>query len=158
MDLDFARLRRGELITAASAVLLVIFMFLFKWFGVDGVSVNAWHALSIVRWLMLGTVACALVLAYVQVNRRSPALPVSMSVIVTTLAGILVLVLIYRVLINEPGPDNLVDQKVGAFLGLLSAAGIAYGGYESMRTEGLAPADERTEVETVTLPGQPPGA
>jgi FlaA1/EpsC-like NDP-sugar epimerase len=152
MDLDFSRLRRGELIAAGSALALLAVMFLLKWYGAAGViSVNAWHALSILRWLMLLTIAMALVLAYLQASRRSPALPVTFSVLVSTVAALLVLLLIYRVLINEPGPDNIVGQKLGAYLGLLCAIGIAYGGYASMRTEGLSAADARTQIETVVI-------
>jgi hypothetical protein len=160
MQFDISRLRRGELIAGGSALLLLAFMFLLKWYGAGSLaSVNAWHALTILRWPMLATIAVALALVYFQATRRSPALPVSLSVIVTTLAALLVLLLIYRVLINEPGPDNVVSQKAGAFLGLVSAIGIAYGGYESIRDEGLSSKDARTEVETVALsrpePGQP---
>jgi hypothetical protein len=40
--------------------------------------------------------------------------------------------LIYRVLIVLPGPGTVIDQKLGAILGLVCALGIAWGGYESM--------------------------
>jgi hypothetical protein len=165
MELDLGRLRRGELIAAGSAVLLLVVMFLLKWYGVGGVvgafaaragisaSVNGWHALTILRWLMLLTIIAALALAYLQASQPSPALPVSASVIVTVLGALLTILLIYRVLINEPGPDNLVDPKPGAFIGLLSAVGITYGGYASLREEGLSIRDARTEVETALLRG-----
>lgn len=162
MELDFSRLRRGELIAAGSALALLAIMFLFKWYGLTGAagvlasrlglsaSANGWHALTIVRWLMLLTIVLALALAYLQAKQRAPALPVALSVIVTTLGAILVLVLIYRVLINEPGSDALTETKLGAFLGLLSAIGITYGGYASMREEGLSANDARTQVEKLT--------
>ncbi len=157
MDLDFSRLRRGELIAASSALALLAVMFLLKWYGADGVAaVNAWHALSILRWVMLATILLAFALAYLQVSRRSPAWPVTFSVLVTTAAVLLVLMLIYRVLINEPGPDDVVGQKAGAYLGLLCAVGIVYGGYLSMRAEGLSSTDARTQIETVVI-GDGPG-
>ena len=99
MELDLGRLRRGELIAAGSAVVLLVVMFLLKWYGVGGVvgafaaragisaSVNGWHALTILRWLMLLTIIAALALAYLQASQRSPALPVSASVIVTVHAA-----------------------------------------------------------------------
>jgi Kef-type K+ transport system membrane component KefB len=149
MELDLSRLRRGEWIAAGSALALLAVMFLLKWYGVPGVSVNAWHALSILRWLMLLTIVTALVLAYLQASRRSPALPVTFSVLLTTVAVLLVLLLIYRVLINEPGPDDIVGQRLGAYLGLLCALGITYGGYRSMRAEGLSPRDAGTQIETL---------
>lgn len=159
MEPDFSRLRRGELIAASSALALLAVMFLLKWYGAPGVeSVDAWHALSIVRWLMLLTIVLALALAYLQASQHSPAVPVTLSVLVLTFGLLLVLLLIYRVLINEPGPDNLVDRKLGAFLGLLCAIGITYGGYLSLRREGLAPKDERTEIETLAIGAAQPGS
>jgi hypothetical protein len=46
--------------------------------------------------------------------------------------------LVYRVLVALPAPAQVVDQKLGAFLGLLCALGIAYGGLESRRAERRA--------------------
>jgi len=35
-----------------------------------------------------------------------------------------------------PSPNEIVDQKFGAFVGLAAALGIAVGGYDSLREEG----------------------
>jgi hypothetical protein len=161
MDLDPSRLRRGELIVGASALVLLASIFFLNWYGLSSVpgptaanlgvsaSVNGWDGLTTLRWLMLLTIACGLGLVFLQATRRAPAIPVSMSVIVTVLGLITALALVYRVLINEPGPDNLVEQKAGAFVGLISAIVFVYGGYESMRREGIAANDGPSEIETV---------
>jgi hypothetical protein len=163
MDLDPSRLRRGELLVGAGAVVLLASMFLLKWYGLSGqpspigarlgssTSVNGWHALTTIRWLELVTIVCGLWLVYLQASRRAPALPVSLSVIVTVLAFLTSLALLYRVLIDEPGPDSLVEQKPGAFVGLLAAIVIVYGGFRSMRQEGIADKDAPAEIETVRL-------
>ncbi len=57
--------------------------------------------------------------------------------------------LIYRVLINVPGSDSVVDARVGAYLGLATALAILYGGYRSMRREGISPNDAPAEIETL---------
>jgi hypothetical protein len=115
--------------------------------------VTGWDGLTNVRWLILVTVACGLLLVFLQASRKAPALPVSFSVIVTVLAVLTVLALIYRVLINEPGPDGYVDQQVGAFVGLVSSIALVYGGYASMRQEGIAPRDAPAlaDIEVVRL-------
>ena len=41
------------------------------------------------------------------------------SLFVTVLGGLTFLVLIYRVLINVPGPNGFVTRDVGGFIGLL---------------------------------------
>lgn len=162
MGFDSSRLRRGEWIAGTGAVLLLAFMFLLKWYGLKGsiaptastlgvsTSVNAWNGLTNLRWLMLVTILVTLVLVYFQGTRRAPAIPVTLSLFTMLLGGLTLLLLIYRVLINEPGPGDLVSTKVGAYLGLLAAAAITYGGYSSLRTEGIAPKDT-VPVEELTV-------
>jgi hypothetical protein len=152
---DPSRLRRGELIVGASVVVLTISTFALDWFGVSGgggTSVNGWDGLTNVRWLMLLAIVCAILLVVAQATRRAPAVPVALSVAVTVVAIPTALALIYRVLINQP--DGSGGVKVGAFVGLASALALAYGGYESMRQEGIAPRDAPAEIETIRLSDQ----
>ncbi len=166
MDIEISRLRAGEIIAAASAVLLLVFMFALPWYSVKSATlstvalstkVDGWQALTHIRWLMVVTIIAALALAYFQATRRAPAIPVSLSVILTVLGLLTALVLVYRVLINVPGSDDLVDVKTGAYLGLLGALGILYGGFSSMRQEGISPSDAPSEIETVR-PGSSGGS
>jgi hypothetical protein len=163
MDFDPSRLRRGEIIVGAGSVVLLASMFVLTWYGLAAqprpaatsggasTSLNGWDALTNVRWLMLLTIACGLALVCLQAARRAPAIPVTLSVIVAVLGLLTVLVLIYRVLINEPGSDAVIEQKAGAFVGLASAIAIVLGGYLSMREEGIADKDGPGEIETVSL-------
>jgi hypothetical protein len=163
MGLDPSRLRRGELIVGAGTLVLLVSMFALKWYGPSApfhptavslgvpTSVNGWNALTHLRWLMLVTIACGLALVYLQAARRAPAVPVTFSVIVTVLGLLTALALFYRVVINEPGSDGVIDQKAGAFVGLASAIAIVIGGYLSMRDEGIADRDAPSEIETVHL-------
>ena len=135
----------GELIAALSAVALTLEMFFVQWYGIAGVSSafasrssvssteNGWHALTTLRWLMLVTALVALSSMVLRVGQRFGRAPVDSGAIVMILGSVTSLLLAYRVLINPPAPSSVVDQKVGAFLGVLSAIGIAYGGYESWR-------------------------
>jgi hypothetical protein len=95
---------------------------------------------------MLVTVFVALALSFFQARRGAPAIPVTFSVLAAILGGLSSLWLIYRVLINPPGGS----AKLGAFIGLFAALAIAYGGYSSMRLEGIAPSDA-AEITTVRL-------
>jgi hypothetical protein len=144
MDLDPARLRRGELLAGTGAVLLLVFLLAGKWYGHAGTSRTGWEALTTLRWLLVVTIAAALVLVAAQVTRRSPAIPVTLSMIVAVLGLISVLALVYRVLINPPS-----HEQAGAFLGLISAIGLAYGGYLSLREEGIARRDAPREIPVV---------
>jgi len=151
MEFDPSRLRRGELLAGASAVLLAIFLVGGKWYrpgtGSAG-SQTGWQALTDLRWLLLLTIIAAVALVIVQATRRAPAIPVTMSLVVMLLGIVTVLALIYRVLIDPPP-----HQQAGAYLGLLSAIGIMVGGYLSLRQEGVAARDNRRDIPIVTPGG-----
>ncbi len=163
MDLDPSRLRRGEVIVGASSLALAVFMFALPWYGLSSplgraaselgvaTSLNGWHGLSHSHWLLVLTILAGFALVYLQATRPAPALPVSLGVIVTTLALLTDLLLIYKVLINVPGPNSLMEAKVGAYLGLAASLLITYGGYESMRREGIASRDAPRDIETIRL-------
>jgi hypothetical protein len=158
-----SRLRHGEWIAGISGLLLLVFMFALRWYQPKGVSdptaallgfevapLNGWDGLTNVRWLMLLTGVFGLGLVWAQATRRAPAVPVTLSLFVMLLGGLTTLVLIYRVLINPPG-GPLIEQKAGPYLALAAAIGVAYGGYASLRQEGVAPRDGPQEIETVDL-------
>jgi hypothetical protein len=160
--LSVERLRSGELIAGASATALLIFLFAPEWYSLKGTlaptatilgarsSWNGWWGLAGARYLVLVTIAVALALVYFQAAQRAPALPVALSVIVLVLGGACVIALVYRVLAGPPSGGSLLDTQVGPYLGLVAAAGIAYGGFRSLREEsGADPA--ALEIETVRL-------
>jgi uncharacterized membrane protein YhaH (DUF805 family) len=152
MEVD--RLSTGEKISAVSAVLLFIFMF-FDWFGakVEGVpgfsgSVeaggSAWDALDVIPIFLMLAIVVALAVAVIRLTDADVEPPVSMNAIVAALGGLAVLLILYRI-INPPGDGDAlagvgvdITLKLGIFLGLLAAAGIAYGGYSAMREEGAS--------------------
>jgi hypothetical protein len=144
MDFDPGRLRRGELLAGTGAVLLLLFMLAGKWYGRGGRSRTGWQALTDLRWLLLVTIAAAFALTLAQITRRSPAIPVTLSMIVAVLGLISVLALIYRVLVDAPA-----HEQAGAFLGLISAVGLAYGGYLSFREEGISRRDAPRDIPVV---------
>ena len=166
MEFNPSRLRKGEWIVGAGGIVLLASMFLLKWYGLTGAvtpqaerlgfptSVNGWHGLTTLRWFMLVTIILSLALVYFQATRRSPAVPVSVSVILLVVALITLIALIYRVLINEPGPDSLIDQKAGAFIGLIATLAIAWAAYLSLREEGVREADGPGDIDTIPLTGQ----
>jgi hypothetical protein len=164
VEFDRTRLRSGEWIVGAGSLVLLASTFLFKWYALSGplaqtaskflglsTSINGWDALSNLRWLIVLTGLAGLALVYVQGSRRAPALPISVTVIVTVLAFLTSIALIYRVVIDEPGGYSVITQRFGAFAGLFSAIAITVGAYRSLREDGIAPADAPSEVETVKL-------
>jgi hypothetical protein len=139
------RIRRGAVLSSASALTLLIVMFTFEWYGVAGVpdpsaarpavstAENAWHGLPIVRWVMLATIVVTLGSLVLRASQRSHGTKTDTSRIIAALGALTSILLLYRVLIDLPAADQVLDQKLGAFLGLLCAFGIALGGWESVR-------------------------
>jgi hypothetical protein len=149
MESDPPHLRRGEILAGASALALLIFLFALNWLTFSGHNRHGWEAIPVLRWVLLVTALTALVLAFTQATRSGPALPVSLSVIVTVLGALSGLLMIARLLTTSAG------LCVGAFLGLLAVIGIAAGGFDSLRREqGWTPGPEHP-VETVPLGGGP---
>src|SRR3954468_5590016 len=147
--MDFSKLRTGELIAGVCGVLLLIVMF-FSWYGVGGAAgsilsaanidttVNAWKAFDFIDLLLFVTAIVAIGAAVLAASGRSVALPVAASVVVTVLGIIVTLLVLYRI-INQPGPNDVVDVKFGAYLGFLICLGIAVGGFLAMADEGAVP-------------------
>jgi uncharacterized membrane protein len=159
MRFDRTRLRRPEWIVGAGGLVLLGSMLLLPWYSLTSVSgppgpqyfiktsVDGWHGLGHAHWLLLVTILLAFALVFFQAARRAPAVPVTLSLFAALLGGLTVLWLIYRVLINPPGGS----RELGGFIGLVGALVITYGGYTSLRLEGIAPADGPSTIPTITL-------
>lgn len=155
MELD--KLSRGEKVSAVSAILLFIFMF-FDWFGakvsgvpgfsgtVEGAGGSAWDALDVIPIFLMLAIVVAIGVAIVRLTDADLEPPFSLNAIVAALGGLAVLLILYRI-IDPPGGGSFggvsvdITLKFGIFLGLIAAAGIAYGGYSAMREEGLTFSD-----------------
>ncbi|HEU5104765.1 MAG TPA: hypothetical protein VFU11_02870 [Solirubrobacterales bacterium] len=144
------RLSTGEKIAGASAVLLFIFMF-FDWFKVDvssgdglfSVSIggNAWEAFSTIDIILMITIIAAVAVAVIRLADAVVEPPFSINAVVAILGAVSVLLILYRI-IDPPGGSDIegvdISPAIGAFLGLLAAAGITYGGYRAMQEEGTS--------------------
>ena len=92
-------------------------------------TANAWASFPTLRWLLLVTAALGLLLGYLQAARPAPALPVTLDVVLVTLAAITTLVLLIRLLTGDGSP------QVGGWLGLVATAALTVGAFASLREE-----------------------
>ena len=159
-------LRSGELLAGAGAVALFVLLFL-DWFQPDiqaGVTetsgrilgaephLSGWTSLG---WLMivllLATIVLAVWLAASTLFAATVSQPVAAGVLVGSVGVLAFVSLLVRVTILQPGlgigfPDELVDVRVPAYLGIAASAVILAGGWVSI-------ADERTDApESATTP------
>lgn len=134
MTIDVRRLRSGELLAGASAAGLLVVMFL-EWFG----DRSAWEALTIIRVLLVAVAALALTLVVLTLTARPVAMACAAASITVGVAALAVLPVLYRIAVDEPGPDAGADIGLGAYLGLLLVLGCAAGAWRAL-------ADERTDA------------
>ena len=140
MDVD--KLGPGQRIAAGAAVLLFIDLFL-DWYSAGNdafsVSVDAWGAFSWTDLLLTLTVIVALAMAAQAMGLLS--IPVRLSTVLLPLAAVMTLIVLYR-LLNQPGPNDLVNNEFASYLGLLLTAAVAYGASRA-----------QNEHEAVSAPG-----
>lgn len=149
--MDTSKISFGEMVAAASGLALFIFM-LFPWYGiktefeglgdVGGASANAWRAFSFIDILLFLVIVVAVGMAVARAMDSMPAnLPAPAGTIVAAAGAFAVLLILFR-LIFAPDPSDAVDftRKIGIFLGLIAAGGIAFGGYTAMNEHGTGQA------------------
>jgi hypothetical protein len=141
------RVMVGELVSAGAALLLLVIMFVTEWYGVAGVpdpsyarpavstAENGWNALTITRWVLVATIVVAIGSVLLHISQREHGTKTNTGFLVAGLGAVSSALLVYRVLIALPQDGKVIDQKLGAFLALLCALTIAWGGYESIREE-----------------------
>jgi hypothetical protein len=174
--MDLSRLRRGEVIAAVSAIALFVVMFL-SWYGLESdiagpigeafikrsgvdTTATAWQSFEILDVFLVLVILVAIGLAVVTAARVSVAFPVAASVITTTLGLLAVVFLLYRI-VNQPGPNDVVSVEYGAWLGVVAALGIFFGGFLAMRDEGTTLDDAAVQARnavgarTPTRPAPP---
>ena len=167
-----SRLRAGEWVAVVGAAALVVTLFL-PWFGADlqvrtppggpfdvtlaGNGANGWDLLGwLVLAIVLAAVACAAWLAIANVARRPVAQVVAASVLTPAIGTLAFAALALRVLLFQPGPNDIVVLRYGAWLGLLAALILAVGGWLAIKDERTdAPESAYTAPEPRPLP---PGA
>ena len=161
-------LTRGELISAASAVLLLVLMLTLPWYGVDGIpgrpgsrghatwTETGWDGLTGIRWLVLLVLLVSVAALAVQAVRPPRQAVAGLRLALLVLASVTLLALITRVLIELPSSGDVVDQKFGAILGVISGIGIALGAAEAVREQRarLASAPSTAVESTDTPPPQ----
>jgi hypothetical protein len=147
-----SRPRLGELISVGFALALLILLVATAWYGVAGVpdptyarpalstTETGWAALTLVRWVIVVTVIVAIGAVVLRISQREHGRQTDASRLVTALGLLCSALLIYRVLIVLPSPDKVVDQKLGALLGIACALGVALGGHESLVERRSRPA------------------
>jgi hypothetical protein len=154
--MDLRRLRGGELLAGGSAVGLLVVMFQ-GWFSGE----SAWETMAIARVALVLLVLCAFALVALTVS-RTVAMATSAATITIAVGVIALLLVVYRVVINEPGSNASVSVDLGAYLGLLLVLGVVAGAFAALKDERTRAAASLRQTERVLAvrgaPRKPPPA
>jgi hypothetical protein len=142
------RLTQGQMIAAVAAVVLLVAMFL-PWIGVSGPSLpsgvslppgvasaagssseNIWKGSTLDVYLLITVIVAALPALLAVTDASEEFSFVSAA---TFLLGVVGVILIAAFLTVD-FPDS-ADRKYGAFIGLVAAIAIAFGGFRAMQEE-----------------------
>jgi hypothetical protein len=118
------------LVGALSGLGLLVVSFL-PWYSAGGQDATAWQAFSVIDLVMAAAAIAGLSVGIVAFARISVSYPVAGSTIAAGFGALALVLIAYR-LVNPPGSGD-VDREVGAWLGLIAAAGITFGGYLGMQ-------------------------
>lgn len=155
--MDLRRLRSGELLAGCAAAGLLVVMFL-AWFG----GRSAWESMTVARVVLVALVLCALTLVVLTVTSRTVAMACSAATITVGIGAIALLLVLYRVVLDEPGPNAAVTVDLGAYLGLLLVFAVVAGAWRALADERTATAASLRQTERVLAvrgpPRQPPPA
>lgn len=133
---------RGELAASGWGVALLVAMFALKWFGVDNIpgrtpnaveAIDAWHGLTVLSWLMVLTVVLCFGSLALHVGQRRHGAKTDTSIVLAATSTLTAVLVAYRVLIHLPAPAAVVDQKLGALIGLGCAIAVAASAWTAVR-------------------------
>ena len=168
--MDTSRISFGEMVAAVSGAALIFVMLVFDWFGYKDVpgggSAFQWMSFLDIVLLLIGILAIGLAVGRATGNVPSD-LPAPAGTIVAGAGALAVLIILFRLAIPGDGPagdlvggDLDATRKIGAFLGLITAGGIAFGGWTAAneRASGAAPADPGTPPSEPPPTAPPPTA
>lgn len=134
----------------AAGLLLLCDLFALHWYAPPvGPGISGWHALTVLRWLLLLAGITGIGLALAQARLRAPAIPVVFAVLLTVFGLITTIALIVRVLLDQPGGS--LSTAAGGYVGLAAAAGLLAAGLMSLRQEGILDGDGPGEIPTLSI-------
>jgi hypothetical protein len=165
--MDFSKLGQGHRIAAGAGALLFIDLFL-TWYSLNlsgaqdaqadslglDTGFSAWQAFDF-NDILLAAVAIVAIGAAVQ-SAGLLTLPVRLSSILAPGAGLLLIWMLYR-LINQPGPNNQVNNDFGAYIGFVLLALVAWGAFQAQNEpESVGPAAASSTPPPSAPPPAPP--
>jgi hypothetical protein len=157
MAAQLRRLRAADRLVAAGALALLLFMFVFAWFGESlqgklrgsylsgaGSSLTGWETFTNSRWVWLLTAVVALATVIARAGSWRPRESLQLGFAVALLGAASVVLILYRIVHHPANSGGFggfhvsLGIRIGIWLALLAAIAITIGGLLQLRDE-LAP-------------------
>ena len=157
--MKLSRIRTGERLALAGGIALPMLL-CFNWFFLHtpdarlGAHQTGWRSIGwFVTFLLLASTLAALSMVFTTATQRAQAWPIVLTVFTFVLGTLGTLAVAIR-FVAQPGlgvdaSDGQVDLELSAWLGLLSIAAIALGGWLAMLDERTDTAEAREQTEEV---------
>lgn len=129
--MSLRRLRAGELLAAAGAILVIVSLFE-RWYEGPSGELDAWDTFGPAMLLLLLATAAAIGLVLSTIAERSVAVPVALAVWSVLLGLIAVIAAVVRV---AERPQHATHVCIGAWLALAGAVAILVGAWLALRDE-----------------------
>jgi uncharacterized membrane protein len=130
--MDLRRLRPGDWLVTAAAIVLVVALFL-PWYALpSGQRATAWEAFSVVDVILLACAAVSLLAVVLQATQRSPALPVVADVAAVWTALVAVVLIVIKV---ADRPGRYTETCYGIWVALAAAVALLGAAWWAMRDE-----------------------
>lgn len=120
--LDVPTVRTGDVVTPLVAT-----------FG-DALEPTGWQAFTVTDILLVAVALLAIAVPVVTATVHGPALPIAIVVLASVAAPLAALLIGYRML-NEPGPNDIVELRAGAWIGLAGALIAFAGSFGALKDE-----------------------
>ena len=154
----------GELVAGIAGLVLILSMFIFAWFGLEGFTGDAFDTLD--DWVNIVLVftafaGMALALFGPDIPRADVAPLGAVTVTLGALGALIILIQIIAPPSVVAGPISAdLDAELGVWLGLIASIAVAIGGYLALQEEGAlsdGPVGVAQPPQSVP-PQQPPAA
>jgi uncharacterized membrane protein len=148
------RLQPGDLLAGLAGALLLGSLFA-PWYAPtdDSAELSGWQAFAVIDILLALAALLGIALAVVTAARRTPTLPVALSVLGVPVGALATLLVLVRI-VNQPGANDAVAVSYGAWLALAGTVALTAGAW-------WATADERSRgvpaPHVEVRPAPPPG-
>ena len=149
--MDLRRLRTGEWLAAASAVLLLVTLFIPWYEAPGGGELSAWEAFAILDVLLALVAVAALALWALTTSQKAVAVPLALNALLAPVMLVVLLLVVMRI-VNLPLDD--ASRLLGAWLGTLATLVLTVAVFVALRDERLSKDGRPTDV--TGRPAPPP--